>query len=146
MIARFQHPLSETTPGAKLKMDSCRLQSLNFYWDSMPYPLSNRLFDIPSSRSLERPTSPDLRHRLYDCATAGRKENRGERVFELGTRRSGSVMIVCRIVFCSAHTNSKHTCRSAVRLSPDTVRHIKRFTLGTTALRTLAATTTPSVH
>jgi len=101
---------------------------------------------VAGSRKASTPLNYVTHPTTATCATTGRKENRGERVFELGTRRSGSLMIVCRIVFCSVHTNSKHTCRSAVRLSPHTVRHIKSFTLTVTALRTLGPTTTPPVH
>jgi len=106
-------------------------------------PIAFPTYLVAGSRKAPGPLNYVTCSKTATCATAGRKEDRGERVFELGTRRSGSLMIVCRIVFCSAHTNSKHTCRSAVRLSPHTVQHIESFTLTTTALRTLGPTTAP---
>lgn len=109
-------------------------------------PVAFSTYLVAGSRKAPGPLNYVTHAKTATCGTAGRKEERGERVFELGTRRSGSLMIVCRIVFCSAHTNSKHTCRSAVRLSSHTVRHIKSFTLTMTALRTLGPTTAPPVH
>jgi hypothetical protein len=90
------------------------------------YPIAFPTYPVAGLRYAPHPLNCVTHPMTVTCATAGRK-NRGERVFELGTRRSGSVTIVCRIVFCSAHTNSKHTCRRAVRLSSDALRHIKEF-------------------